>query len=67
MDKQYLKIENAAEMIDVSHWTLRRWIKEKKIRTYKFGGSVRIKISDLMAFAKVTPSRYEIKEKVFDA
>lgn len=67
MDKQYLKIENAAKIIDVSPWTIRRWIKQKKIRTYRFGGSVRIKISDLLDFARVTPSLYEVEEKVFDA
>ena len=50
-----MKITTAAKLIDVSPWTIRKWIKERKIPTYRFGGSVRIKESDLIDFAKVTP------------
>jgi excisionase family DNA binding protein len=59
----YLKVEKAALLIDVSPWTIRKWIKERKLRIYRFGGAVRIRESDLMAFASVTPSRRDICER----
>ena len=59
----YLKVANAATMIDVSPWTIRKWIKERRIRIYRFGGAVRIRESDLMAFAAITPSRRDIAER----
>jgi excisionase family DNA binding protein len=59
----YLKVADAALLIDVSPWTIRKWIKEKRIRIYRFGGAVRIRESDLMAFASVTPSRRDICER----
>ncbi len=62
--KRYLKVDKAALLIDVSPWTIRKWIKEKKIRTYRFGGAVRIRESDLMAFAMVTPGKKDIEEKI---
>ena len=57
--KRYLKVDNAALLIDVSPWTIRKWIKERKIRTYRFGGAVRIRESDLMKFAEVTPCQID--------
>ena len=54
MTKRFLKIEAAAELIDVSPWTIRKWIKEKKIRVYRFGGAIRIREEDLFEFAEIT-------------
>ncbi len=59
---RYFKVENAALLIDVSPWTIRKWIKERKLRIYRFGGAVRIKESDLIAFANVTPEKRSIVE-----
>ncbi len=59
----YLKVENAALLINVSQWTIRKWIKEKRIRIYRFGGAVRIRESDLMDFAAVTPGKRDITER----
>ncbi len=56
MKERFLKIESAAEMIDVSIWTIRKWVNQRKIRTYRFGRAVRIKESDLFKLAQVTPS-----------
>jgi len=67
MNKEFLKIENAAKLIDVSPWTLRNWIKEGKIRTYRFGGAIRIKESDLLAFAKITQTINEMCETILEA
>lgn len=66
MHDKFLKIENAAKLIDVSTWTIRKWIQDRKIRVYRFGGSIRIKESDLLAFAKVTQSIYELEDNSLD-
>ena len=58
----YLKVADAAILIDVSPWTIRKWIKERRIRIYRFGGAVRIRESDLMAFASVTPGKRDISK-----
>ena len=55
--KKYLSVQSAASLIDVSPWTIRKWIKLKRIPVYKFGGAVRIKESDLLNFAELTQSR----------
>ena len=67
MNERFLKIDDAAKIIDVSSWTIRRWIKERKIRTYRFGGSIRIKYSDLILFAEVTPSRSDMEELIVNS
>ena len=56
MKERFLKIESAAELIDVSIWTIRKWVNQRKIRTYRFGRAVRIKESDLFKLAEITPS-----------
>ena len=61
MKREYLSVESAADMIDVSPWTIRKWIKERRISAYKFGGSVRIKVDDLLGFAKVIQSLDDLK------
>lgn len=66
MDKQFLKIEHVAEILDVSPWTVRKWIKQRKIRAYRFGGAVRLEISDIMLFAQISQSLSEIKHKVLE-
>jgi excisionase family DNA binding protein len=64
MEKQFLKVENAAELIDVSPWTIRKWIKEHRLRFYRFGGAIRIKEADLLAFARIAPCREEFAKKL---
>ena len=64
MDESFLKLKNAAELIDVSVWTIRKWVKERRIRTYRFGRAVRIKKSDLIKFANVRPSRVEFRDSI---
>jgi len=62
MKEQFLKIETVAEMLDVNIWTVRKRIKTKRIRTYRFERAVRLKISDVLDFAEVTPSVEQLKE-----
>ena len=64
MTERFLKIDDAAKIIDVSPWTIRRWIRERRIRTYRFGGSIRIKYSDLILFAEVSPSIDDMKAAI---
>ena len=60
----FLKIDQAAEFIHVSPWTIRKWINERKLRSYRFGGAIRIRLSDLLSFADVTICESEIKNIV---
>ena len=64
MKDKFVKIETAAEMTELSIETVRKWVKERKIRTYRFGRAVRIRESDLIRFAKVRPSRDELSDKM---
>ena len=63
MKEQFLKIETVAEMLEVSVWTVRKWILKRRIRVYKFGRAVRIRESDVLDFGKVIPSIDEMKEE----
>lgn len=63
MSEKYLKIETVAKMLDLNIWTIRKWVKERKIRTYRFGRAVRIREKDVLDFADVTLSIDELREK----
>ena len=67
MAERFLKLESAAELIDVSIWTIRKWVNQRKIRTYRFGRAVRIKESDLFKLAEVTPSISELTADILSA
>ncbi|MCA9731892.1 MAG: helix-turn-helix domain-containing protein [Deferribacteres bacterium] len=64
MKDKFLKLETVAEMLDVSIWTVRKWVKQRRIRTYRFGRAVRIRESDLMRFADVMPSSKELRDEL---
>ncbi len=64
MKDKFVKIETAAEMTELSIETVRKWVKERRIRTYRFGRAVRIRESDLMRFAEIRPSRDELSDKM---
>lgn len=44
---QYLSTGHAAELADVAPGTIRRWLREGKLRGYRAGRSVRVKLSEL--------------------
>ncbi len=48
-------ITPGAQRLDVSPWTLRRWINEGRIPAYKLGTHWRVKVADLDAL--LVPSR----------
>ncbi len=60
MKDRFIKIETAARMTELSPETIKKWVRQRRIRSYKFGRAVRIKESDLLKFAKELPSRKEI-------
>jgi excisionase family DNA binding protein len=42
-DKQFLRVEEAADFLSVSRWTIYRWVEEGRLRGTKIGkGSLRI-------------------------
>jgi excisionase family DNA binding protein len=49
---QYLSIKHAASLIDVSHWTICKWIQERRIPFSRFGRAIRIHVDDLVGFAE---------------
>ena len=60
MKDRFIKIETAAKMTELSPETIKKWVRQRRIRSYKFGRAVRIRESDLLKFAKELPSRKEI-------
>ena len=64
METKFLRVDEAAESLKVSEWTIRKWIQERRIRSYRFGGAVRLRLTDLLQFAEVTPSTDEILSKI---
>ena len=45
--KKYLRIKEASQYFSVSTSTIKRWIKIKKLRAYRFERIVIIKVSDI--------------------
>ena len=64
MSDRFLTIKAAAEFISVSVWTMRKYVSNRQIRSYKFGGNVRIRESDLLKFADVKETINEKAEKI---
>lgn len=64
MGERFLKIGSVAEVLDVDIETVRKWVKERRFKTYRFGRAVRLRLSDVMDFAVITPSIDELKEEI---
>ena len=45
--KQYLSINEAAEILGLNHYTIRREIAKGRIKAYRLGRTIRIKPADL--------------------
>lgn len=45
-----LKITEVAKDLNVSYWTVRRWIKEGRLKSIKIGGSWRIEDEEYKNF-----------------
>lgn len=48
MSEKYLSVRDAAKILDVSIWTIRKWVKDGILKHKKFVGTIRIKESDLL-------------------
>jgi excisionase family DNA binding protein len=46
-NQKFMRVEKAAALIDVSPETIRKLIKQRSIRVYRFGRAVRIRESDI--------------------
>ncbi|MCP9451563.1 MAG: helix-turn-helix domain-containing protein [Nitrospira sp.] len=53
-----LRVQEAARLLNVSKWTIYRWIEEGRLRATKIGGSslrvFRTSVDDLIGTAKIT-------------
>ncbi len=49
-DLEFYTINEVASLLKVSRETVERRIKDEELKTYKFGGNIRISKSDLMSF-----------------
>ncbi len=51
--EEFYTVNQAAIVLKVHSLTIRRYIKEGKLKAYRAGGNIRIALSDLNAFAKI--------------
>lgn len=51
--KQFLRLQEFAETINMSRRTMYNWIREGKLTTVKIGGSRRVPIAEARRLAKV--------------
>ena len=49
-DLEFYMINEVASLLKVSRATVERRIKDEELKTYKFGGNIKISKSDLMSF-----------------
>jgi excisionase family DNA binding protein len=68
MSEKFYKVKEVEEMLGISKSTLKRWIKEKRIRAVKFGDNVegnpwRISESALDEFKRLN-SHYNTTEEI---
>jgi excisionase family DNA binding protein len=45
--KQFVTIQEVADALGLSPWTIRHWIADRKIRSARFGRSVRVAVEDV--------------------
>ena len=52
MPPPLLTLEEAAQQLKTSTWTVRRWIREGKLRGVRIGGTYRVDPADLAEFIR---------------
>lgn len=50
--EEFCTVKQAAIMLKVHPLTIRRYIKENKLKAYRIGGNIRIAVNDLKAFTQ---------------
>jgi DNA binding domain, excisionase family len=59
---EFYTINEVASLLKVNRATVERRIREKELKTYKFGGNIRMSKSDLMSFLdSASPLRKETR------
>lgn len=66
MREKYLKLATAAEQFDLSIWTLRKWVRERIIPSYRFGRNIRVKAEDILNYAEYQGSISELTDEMFN-
>ena len=52
---ELVKIAEAAYICDLNAQTIRRWIREGRIRAYGWKGSLRVRLEELLPEIEITP------------
>ena len=58
VETQLISIDEASEILNISHWTARYWIRMKKIPSYKIGRRRMMSLQDveaMIANARIEP------------
>lgn len=62
--EEYYTVNQAAIALKVHPLTIRRYIKERKLKAYRIGGNIRIAINDLRDFTQnFIPHTREVKNQ----
>jgi excisionase family DNA binding protein len=56
----FLTVDEAAKLIGISHWTIRRWLGAGSLARYKAGTRTVVKRAELLELVK--PKRAEIAQ-----
>lgn len=62
MEAGYQTVEEAAELIGLSHWTVRRWLSAGRLTRYRSGSRVVVNRPQLLELVK--PRKAEPNDKV---
>lgn len=57
----FLTIEDAAQLVGLSHWTIRMWLRTGKLPKYKSGTRTLVREGELLALIKPQPQKREAK------
>lgn len=52
----YLTVEEAAELVGLSHWTIRLWLQKRRLTRYKCGSRTVVSRLELLELVKPVPA-----------
>lgn len=58
---EFLTVDEAADLVSISHWTVRRWLDEGKLTRYKSASRTLVSRAELLALVK--PKKVEGQPK----
>jgi excisionase family DNA binding protein len=59
----FLNIDEAAQLVGLSHWTIRRWLEAGKLTRYKSASRTLVRRTELLDLTKVTATTAHIRER----